>query len=90
MLLFSGSQIVNSHYSDTFDFDSCSIQDRRTGALLGAGSRRTMMASGSLTAFVFPPLRLPPVSRPLLPPLLALFSSGIIALDIYVVLASRL
>jgi hypothetical protein len=49
-----------------------------------------MMASRSLTGFVFPMLRPPPVSRPLLPPLLALFNSGIIVLDIYVVLASHL
>jgi hypothetical protein len=40
MQLFSGSQIVDSHCSITLDFDSCSVQDRRTGALLGAGLRR--------------------------------------------------
>jgi transposase InsO family protein len=39
MQLFSGSQIVDSHCSITLDFDSCSVQDRRTGTLLGAGPR---------------------------------------------------
>jgi hypothetical protein len=37
MQLFFGSQIIDSHCSVTLDFDSCSIQDRHTGALLGAG-----------------------------------------------------
>jgi hypothetical protein len=36
---FSSSQIVDSHCSITLDFDSYSVQDRRTGALLGAGPR---------------------------------------------------
>jgi hypothetical protein len=40
MQLFSGSQIVDSRCSITLNFDSCSIQDRRTSALLGAGPRR--------------------------------------------------
>jgi hypothetical protein len=40
MQLFSSSQIIDSRCSITLDFDSCSIQDRRTGALLGAGPRR--------------------------------------------------
>jgi hypothetical protein len=50
MQLFSGSQIVDSCCSITLDFDSCSVQDRRTGAMLGAGP--PMMASGSFTGFV--------------------------------------
>jgi hypothetical protein len=37
MQLFSGSQIVDSRYSITLDFDSCSVQDHCTDALLGAG-----------------------------------------------------
>jgi hypothetical protein len=49
-----------------------------------------MMVSRSLTGFIFHPLRPAPVSQPLLPPLVARFSSGIIVLDIYVVLPSRL
>jgi hypothetical protein len=40
MQLFSGSQIVDSRCSITLDFDSCSVQDRRTGTMLGAGPRR--------------------------------------------------
>jgi hypothetical protein len=39
MQLFSGSQIVDSRCSITLDFDSCSVQNRRTDALLGAGPR---------------------------------------------------
>jgi hypothetical protein len=84
MQFFSSSQIVDSRCSVTLDFNYCFVQDRRTGALLA------MMASGSLSGFAFPPLQPPPVSRPLLSPLLVLFSSGIIVLDIYVVFASRL
>jgi hypothetical protein len=57
MQLFSGSQIVDSRCSITLDFDSYSVQDRRTGALLGVGPN-AMMASGSLTGFVF--LLMPP------------------------------
>jgi hypothetical protein len=49
-----------------------------------------MMASGSLTGFVFLLMPPSPVPRHLSLQLLALFSSGIIVLDIYVVLASRL
>ena len=40
MQLFSGSQIIDSRCRVTLDFDSCSVQDRCTGALLGAGPRR--------------------------------------------------
>ena len=40
MQLFLGSQIVDSNCRVNLDFDSCSVQDRRTGALLGAGPRR--------------------------------------------------
>ena len=40
MQIFSGSQIVDSSCSVILDYDSCSIQDRRTGELLGAGPRR--------------------------------------------------
>jgi hypothetical protein len=40
MQLFSGSQIIDSRCSITLDFDSCSVQDRRTGAMLGASPRR--------------------------------------------------
>uniref|UniRef100_A0ACD5ZJ32 Uncharacterized protein n=1 Tax=Avena sativa TaxID=4498 RepID=A0ACD5ZJ32_AVESA len=40
MQLFSGSQIYNSRCSVTPDFDSCFVQDRHTGALLGASPRR--------------------------------------------------
>jgi hypothetical protein len=39
MQLFSGSQIVDSRCSITLDFDSCSVQDHRTGTSLGAGPR---------------------------------------------------
>jgi hypothetical protein len=49
-----------------------------------------MMAYESLTGFVFhllPPL---PVSQELLPRLLAIFSSGIIVLDIHVILISHI
>ena len=41
MQLISGGQIVDSSCRVILDFDSCSIQDRRTGALLGAGPRRS-------------------------------------------------
>jgi hypothetical protein len=37
---FSGSQIIDSRYCVTFDFDSCSVQDHCTSVLLGAGPRR--------------------------------------------------
>ena len=37
MQLISGGQIVDSSCRVILDFDSCSVQDRRTGALLGAG-----------------------------------------------------
>jgi hypothetical protein len=47
-----------------------------------------MMASGSLTGIVFPLLPPLPDSREFLVHLLALFSSGIVILDIYVVLIS--
>ena len=40
MHLFSGSQIVDSSCRVNLNFDSCSVQDRRTGALLGAVPRR--------------------------------------------------
>jgi hypothetical protein len=40
MQLFSDSQIADSRCSITLDFDSCSVQDRRTGTMLGAGPRR--------------------------------------------------
>jgi hypothetical protein len=40
MQLFSGSQIIDSRCSITLDFDSYSIQDHRTGAMLGASSQR--------------------------------------------------
>ena len=39
MQLISGGQIVDSSCRVILDFDSCSIQDRRTGALLGVGPR---------------------------------------------------
>src|SRR3954462_9278313 len=39
MQLISGGQIVDSSCRVILDFDSCSVQDRRTGALLGAGPR---------------------------------------------------
>jgi hypothetical protein len=49
-----------------------------------------MMASESLIGFFFPLLPPPLVSQPLWLPLLALFSNGIIVLEIYVVLVSHL
>jgi hypothetical protein len=39
MQLFFGSQIVDSRCRVTLDCDSCSVQDRCTGTLLGAGPR---------------------------------------------------
>ena len=89
MQLISGGQIVDSSCRVILDFDSCSIQDRRTGALLGVGPRPSEV-SGSLTSFVFPPLPPPSVSQPLRLHLPALFSNDIIVLVIYVVLISRL
>ena len=92
MQIFSGSQIVDSTCRVILDYDLCSVQDRRTGELLGAGPQRPdglwdldwLRPPGS-------PLPPPPVLRPLLSQHLpALFSSGIIVLAIYVVLASRL
>ena len=81
MQLLSGGQIVDSGCRVILDFDSCSVLDRHTGALLGAGpDTMTLKVSGSLTGFTFPPLPPPPVFPPLLPCLLALLSSGIIAL----------
>ena len=41
MQLISGGQIVDSSCRVILDFDSCSVQDHRTGALLGAGPRRS-------------------------------------------------
>ena len=41
MQLISGGQIVDSSCRVILDFDSCSVQDRRTGTLLGAGPRRS-------------------------------------------------
>jgi hypothetical protein len=55
MQLFSSSQIVDFRCSITVDFDSYSVKDHCTAALLGAGPD-AMMASGSLTGFVFLPL----------------------------------
>lgn len=40
MQLISGGQIVDSSCRVILDFDSCSVQDRLTGALLGVGPRR--------------------------------------------------
>src|SRR3954465_9035220 len=40
MQLISGGQIVDSGCRVILDFDSCSVLDRRTGSLLGAGPRR--------------------------------------------------
>jgi hypothetical protein len=85
----SGGQIVDSSCSVTLDFDSCFVQDRLTGTLLGAGPSAVMVSEG-LTGFVFPSPPPRPASRHLLSSLLALSSSGIIVLDIYVVLISHL
>ena len=41
MQLISGGQIVDSNCRVILDFDLCSVQDRRTGALLCAGPRRS-------------------------------------------------
>ena len=40
MQLISCGQIVDSSCRVILDFDSCSVQDRHTGALLGAGPHR--------------------------------------------------
>ena len=40
MNLFSAGQLTDSGCRVILDIDSCSIQDRRTKALVGAGPRR--------------------------------------------------
>jgi hypothetical protein len=90
MQLISTGQIVDSGCRVILDTDSCSMQDRHTGALLGASPGVvTPRASGSLTGFTFPPRPPPLVSPPLLPRLPAFFSSGVIVLVTCVALVSR-
>jgi hypothetical protein len=88
MQLMSAGQITDHDCRVILDPDFCYIQDRRTGHLVGTGPDAvTHNVVGSLTGFVFLPLR-PPV----LPVLLSLlhpcrhFISGIIVWVIFVYL----
>jgi hypothetical protein len=84
MQLISGGQIFDSGCRVILDFDSLSVQDHRTCALLGAGPGVvTSRASGSLTSFIFPLLPSPPVSPPLLaclPPIVLVTCVALVSL----------
>ena len=78
MQLISGGQIVDFGCRVILDFHYCSILDRHSDALLGAGPRH----HDSQGLWEFDWLHLPSVASlpPLLPCLPALFNSGIFAL----------
>ena len=91
MQLISGGQIIDSGCRVILDFESCSIQDRHTGALLGAGPRcHHSQGLWELIGFTFPPLPPPPVCPPQTPCLRTLLNMGIIVLVTYAALASHL
>jgi hypothetical protein len=65
MQLMSAGQIADHDCRVFLEPDVCYIQDRRTGHLVGAGPVVVIHnVCGSLTGFIFLPLRLPILSAP--------------------------
>jgi hypothetical protein len=89
MQLMSAGQIADHDCRVILDPDVCYIQNRRTGHLVGTGPIIVMHnVCGSLTGFIFLPLRPPILSAPpvLLRPRHHLLS-GIIVWDIFLALS---